>query len=343
MRSLTVAICSYQRRDPLLAQLGAIEELIRGDPLQWEGVEIVVVLDGSTDGSREALEHYELSAPLRVHWHPNAGLAAARNACLRLASGEVIWLLDDDLIPAQGTVERHRLAHEVGEAHLVLGPCVIPDSADVPDGVRRWWDERHEALGKAGKIDAFEQIAMANVSCPVQLLRDIGGFSEGFVAYGLEDNEIGARLLAAGRAVLFDSEAIVWHHMTVSDLQTFQRQRSLGFNAVRFAQLHPELVHQGFPKRPESRTLRLVEHLPFGSSTLAWKVATASYKLLGPAERRVGRHAWRVRRLAWEAAYSAGVTAARRPGRETASGHGRSEDTARQPINTPPPATNRRL
>src|SRR5450631_1942422 len=123
MKTLTVAICSYERRDAVLRLVSALDAQARQSPQAWRGVDICVVLDGSEDGSREALDAYDATLPLRVIWQPNRGAAAARNQLIDAAVGEVIWFLDDDLVPREGTVDRHRRAHEHGPPSFYLGPC----------------------------------------------------------------------------------------------------------------------------------------------------------------------------------------------------------------------------
>jgi glycosyltransferase involved in cell wall biosynthesis len=62
-------------------------------------VEVIVIDDGSTDDSRSILAEY--GARIRTIFQTNAGLSAARNAGIRVATGEYIALLDaDDMVEA---------------------------------------------------------------------------------------------------------------------------------------------------------------------------------------------------------------------------------------------------
>ena len=58
------------------------------------GVEVIVVNDGSTDGTRAVLT--EFGDRIRVIDQRNLGVSAARNAGIAAAAGEYIALLDGD-------------------------------------------------------------------------------------------------------------------------------------------------------------------------------------------------------------------------------------------------------
>lgn len=60
----------------------------------YEGFELIVVDDGSADGTREALKRYEES--LLYLYQANQGVSTARNNGLALAQGEFIAFLDSD-------------------------------------------------------------------------------------------------------------------------------------------------------------------------------------------------------------------------------------------------------
>src|SRR5262249_57469715 len=63
------------------------------------GGELLVVDNGSTDGTREALAG---QADVRCVVEPTAGATRARNAALRAARGDVVAFIDDDATPAPG-------------------------------------------------------------------------------------------------------------------------------------------------------------------------------------------------------------------------------------------------
>lgn len=246
LERMTIAIASHQRRDAVLRLLRVLDDQVRSDPVLGHDLEFVVVLDGSTDGSREAVEAVTWQAPVRVHWQPNRGLAAARNVGLAAAEGGLIWFLDDDLIPSDGLLEHHRRAHTGSEPHVHVGPCKIPPGSGASPALLAWWEEFFVDL-EAGGITRFDRFTTANASGPAHLFTDVGGFDESFVAYGLEDYELGVRLLGAGTTLAFDADAVAWHPDIPPSSVLVGRQRSLGLNAARLAGIHPALVDELFP------------------------------------------------------------------------------------------------
>lgn len=111
--SVSVVIPTYNRRQRLPAVL---EPLLAAS----EADEIVVVVDGSTDGSAELLERISRDEPrLRALQVENRGANGARLAGAETAHGEVVLTLDDDVIPEPGLVAGHLHRH-AGHARLVV-------------------------------------------------------------------------------------------------------------------------------------------------------------------------------------------------------------------------------
>ncbi len=86
--AVSVIIPTYQRRE---AVLGAVSSAL---VQTWRDFELIVVDDGSDDGSGEALARF--GDRISYRWRPNAGPAAARNAGLAIATGEIVAFLDSD-------------------------------------------------------------------------------------------------------------------------------------------------------------------------------------------------------------------------------------------------------
>jgi glycosyltransferase involved in cell wall biosynthesis len=96
----TVSICipTYNRRDYLKETLDSILAQT------YKDYEIVIVDDGSTDGTEDMIEN--LGCPIRYCWQENMGDAAARNRLIELAQGRYISFIDSDDILLPDAIER---------------------------------------------------------------------------------------------------------------------------------------------------------------------------------------------------------------------------------------------
>lgn len=233
-------IPTHQRREALaraLAALGA--QTAAGD-----SYEAVVATDACEDGTAEMLDSLEGPFALRRVESPKRGRAAACNAALAAARGEVAIVLDDDMRPVESFVEAHRAHHPEGSRRCVMG--AVPVAVDAGSTlaaryVRDKFDRHLERLGDPRHRELPRSFYSGNASLRVDVLREVGGFDESFGVYGNEDVELGLRLRAAGVALDYDPEALAWQEYG-KDLRGLQRDtEQKGRTTVLLARAHPEV------------------------------------------------------------------------------------------------------
>ncbi len=198
---LTVVIPTRNRL-PLLTRV--LQTLDQQEDVEPGAFDAVVVVDGATDGTAEALRNMTTSFAMEVIERRRGGVAGARNAGVRAARGEVVLFLDDDIIPSPRLVAEHVRAH-AGSPSLVALGRFSPDSS-----IRRSAWTRYEELVQEKKYRALEnkdehpsaiRFYSGNVSVTRRLLLATGGFDVGLARN--EDVDLGFRLQAAGAQFVF--------------------------------------------------------------------------------------------------------------------------------------------
>src|SRR6266404_2389036 len=101
---ISVVIPTFNRKDALVACLSRLD----AQSYPRAGFEVVVVDDGSTDGTEGEVERFATDSglPLSCHRQDHAGPAAARNAGAGRARGEVLAFTEDDVEPDRRWLER---------------------------------------------------------------------------------------------------------------------------------------------------------------------------------------------------------------------------------------------
>ena len=175
---------TYDRRELVT---GAVKSILKQS---FSDFELIVVDDGSTDGTREALAG--LDPRLRYVWQENAGVSPARNRGLELARAPIVAFLDSDnrWLPDHLTV----LVEMLQRAPEAVLATTCPDF--IFRGAQR--SCHTELRDLRGRITACGRLAgfLSCVAVRREALAAIGGFDERIRAY--EDSDLKMRLAVLG-------------------------------------------------------------------------------------------------------------------------------------------------
>lgn len=186
----------------------------------WPVLEIVVVENGSTDGSRELLRARYGRHVTVIESPVNLGFAAGNNLGIRAAKGAYLALLNNDAVARPEWIAALVSAAEAdarvgmcASKVLVLGADGVIDSAGLllsADGIGRG----RGRLERDGEAYSRAEEALIPSACAAlyrrAMLDEIGLFDEDFFAY-CEDSDLGLRGRLAGWTCRYVPDAVVHH------------------------------------------------------------------------------------------------------------------------------------
>jgi GT2 family glycosyltransferase len=205
--------------------------------------EVIVSVDGSTDGTVEMLAGYEAPFALRTVAGPQRGPAGARNAGADEARGEILIFLDDDMQVVPELVERHASHHPPGSRLCVLGAAPIEVNRASPRAARyaqAKFDDHLERLADPAHLELPQSFYSGNTSIRGEVLREVGGFDESFSRYGNEDVELSLRLRAAGVGLRYDPHALARQEYGKDLAGLLRDSVAIGSTETVLARKHPD-------------------------------------------------------------------------------------------------------
>lgn len=242
----SIVVPTFNRLDDLRRVLRALFDQTVSLPSRCQ---VVVVDDGSTDGTGDWLDSHASDLGVSALHQDNAGPARARNRGVEESEGDVVLFLGDDTVPQPGWLHEHLEAHRIGGAKrpiAVLGYTAFP--ADETSPFLRWINEYGAQFGYALIDDPtevpFNFFYTSNISLQRQTFEKFGGFREDFPAAAWEDIEFAYRALGPSLSLRYNPRARVVHHHRIRIATFCERQQKSGRSAAIFSSLHPEL--EGF-------------------------------------------------------------------------------------------------
>ncbi len=235
----SVVIPTYNRKAILEKCLRALEIQQLSVSTKVTGYEIVLVDDGSSDGTLEWLETHKEEFPhVRAFPQNHLGPAAARNLGVEQSIGDTIIFIDSDLVVTETFLQSHADALEEGQQKLgsdkffTYGAVINTSNFDNP-------------TSEPYKITDFSAafFATGNVAIPKHWLEKAGLFDTAFQLYGWEDLELGVRLKELGLQLIKCPEAVGYHWHPAFKLEQINslidKEIQRGRMGVLFYQKHP--------------------------------------------------------------------------------------------------------
>jgi len=315
---ISVVIATHNRRALLERTLPTVVD----QDLSPERYEVIVILDGCTDGTADFLSDFKTKCEVRfVVQDPNQGQSKAANAGARAARGKYLLFLDDDLLCERSLLRMHLEGHESKDFDvLVYGANPVSDES--PETLATEWTRQsacnwHARVERDGAVTLPDDACVdANSSISREIFLECGGFDETFLS-ARQNEEFGLRLWHRGLRFIY-APAGVAHHIYLKSNFAYAvtEARAYGRAEVRMARKLPyarakavlPAIFSGFPGKSLGR--RFLIGMPFSLEPLLRPACAIAQSLSGVSIfRRLG-----LKILSWRRAIVFERAAAREAG-----------------------------
>ncbi len=229
---VSVVICAYNAERTMDQCLASLEHM------HYPDYEVIVVNDGSTDGTLAISERYPYC---RIISQPNKGLSVARNVGAEAATGEIVAYTDSDCVADPDWLTYLVAKMETKGLAICGGPNFPPPEDDlIPAAV---------AVSPGGPThvllddEVAEHIAGCNMAFRRDILLGLGGFDPVYRAAG-DDVDICWRFQDAGYEIGFAPAATVWHFRRNTVDAYLNQQKGYGKAEALVYSKHPDRFNQ---------------------------------------------------------------------------------------------------
>lgn len=222
-----------------------LDRLLQGlAQVSYPAWEVIVVDDGSTDGTRDAVErHRAAGLPVSYYFQTWQKMGAARNLGIRHARGTIVAFTDDDCIVDPGWLAA---IGDMFETH--------PEALGVQGQTRTDHTSMTPFTRQVEQLEGGQPYRTCNIAYRTDVMRDLGGFDPHLVRG--EDVVMGMRVLERG-PIVFAPQAVVIHPPRPKEWAGRQAWRTLLASEAHFRRVYPRYA----PARSQTLSLQKPEHV----------------------------------------------------------------------------------
>lgn len=233
---ISIIIPTYNRSDLLKKTLSSLEN----QTLATDSYEVIVVDDGSQDGTAEFLGAYIKDKNwIKYIEQKHGGPAKARNAGIKKAAGEIIVFTDSDCVCDRKWLKEIIAPYSGNDIVGVAGHTICPENNLNPP--------EHQLPG----FCIPQMYPTCNISYRKEIITKLGGFDESFKYPHNEDVDLAWRALKYGK-IIYNKEAIVFHAPTEESIKKQILKVRYLVSEFRLKNKHPEIYKK---ERPDANNL----------------------------------------------------------------------------------------
>ena len=280
MTEISVIVPAYNAAETIDDCLDAL----RAQSVAADRCEIIVVDDGSRDGTAELAE----AAGVRVIRQANAGAAAARNHGAQVAQGDLLLFTDADCVPTFNWIEQMSRPFADPKTAGAKGVYLTRQKELTARFVQLEYEDKYDRMRRSEQIDFIDTYSAAYRR---EIFLAMGGFDTSFPGASVEDQEFSFRLATAGLRLVFVPEAKVWHRHDRTVSEYARRKFAIGFWKPLVMRRYPDKLKEDSHTPQVVKVQMALAALGGGLLGLGWLFGLKSH-LLGRWFARLGWLSW---------------------------------------------------
>lgn len=208
-----------------------------------QSFELIVVIDGSVDGTADAIKNEEAHFEhLKIINQANKGRAGSRNTGAKIAATNILLFIDDDMVPSPTLVADHLGAQATHDIVVGTLAAINEDANEEIMAFSRYKNEQMNAeiFAESNDKSTIPYITANNFSIKKDLFIAVGAFDERL--NDAEDFELAVRLVDKNYKIFYSKNCLAYHTIFKTLEESANRSKEYRKGREALLRIHPNLA-----------------------------------------------------------------------------------------------------